>query len=468
MKRGLIIAAALLGLGPDCGRGAADSAPPDLDLAAIPKSVLEAPQPAGSASVSSGADSRIFLESALTGWVKRSDLLVPVPGTQPEYQERLSLDFSTDWKAARTLRFALSDRLNLFAGDTISRPGSANLRNDFREAFASLEIASQTFLEVGRINLKNGQALGYDPTDFFKARTQVSLASIDPSASRQNRLGVLMAEGQKLFGGGALTVAFAPEVQQASTLLARAPASFDPRFGQTNSSARSFASVSYDLLGLTPQVLVLHDEIGTHLGAALSRVVSNSVVVYAEWSGADSDSLTRRAVEFGQATGSLPAGAPMLLQASAPKRFQSDAVAGASWTSSNRLTLNVEFHYHQSGFTPGDFDRWIDLGRSNPRLASELWYIRSYATDQQEPLMQRQIFLRLAWADAFVRYLDLGLVSFVNPSDRSTLTQLSAQYAWSKQWTFGAYATGTSGAASREKSSIPWTGNVVLQVVRYW
>jgi len=108
------------------------------------------------------------------------------------------------------------------------------------------------------------------------------------------------------------------------------------------------------------------------------------------------------------------------------------------------------------------------LGQSSRPLANELWFIRAYAMDQQEPLMQRQIFLRVDWQDAFVRYLELGLVSFVDPFDRSTLAQFSAQYALSKHWSFGVYASGVLGGANREKGSLPWRKNAVIQIIRYW
>ena len=445
-----------------------DQVEADPDLAAIPKSVLSATAPTTSSTPGTSSDSRIFLESALTTWERRSDLPVPTPNAQPSYQERLSLDVAYDWKATHALRFSFSDRLNAFAGDDISLSSSSSLRNDLREAFASYEVASQTFLEIGRINLKNGPALGYNPTDFFKPRTQVSLASIDPSESRQNRLGVFMVQGQKLFDGGAVTIALAPEVQHQSRLLTGAPASFDPLLGQTNFSTRYLGSLSFELLGLSPQILVFHDDVGTHLGASSSRVLNTSMVAYAEWSGVDSGSLSQRAIAFGQATGSLPPNTPLIPQSSTGKRFQNDAAIGVSWTSSHRMTVNLEYHYHESGFTRDDFDRWIELGHSSSPLARELWFVRTYAMDEGEPLMRQQIFIRLDWPDAFIQYLNLGLVTFIDPFDRSTLTQLSAQYALSKRWSFGIYATAAFGGVHTEKGSIPWSRTAVLQIVRYF
>jgi len=132
------------------------------------------------------------------------------------------------------------------------------------------------------------------------------------------------------------------------------------------------------------------------------------------------------------------------------------------------VTLNVEFHYHQSGFRRRDFDRWIALDRSNRLLADELWFVRGYASDQAEPLMRQQIFVRLDWQNALLKYLDLGVVSFIDPLDRSALAQLSVQYAVSKHWTLGVHAPGVFGASNREKGSLPWAENTVLQIIRYF
>jgi hypothetical protein len=437
------------------------------DLETIPKNLASRQSPGNGETASSEITGKSFIESALTCWADKDDLMVPTGESLPSYQERLSLDLTYEWEATRHLKFDLSDRLNGFAGDTISFPSSGCARNDFREAFASCEIVPQAYLEVGRINIKNGPALGFNPTDFFKTRAQVDLVSIDPSASKEDRLGVLMIELQRLFDGGAFTLAYAPGIQPASRLSTGAPACFDPLFGQTNSSDRLYASLSSDVLGLSPQEVVYHDELGTHFGGSLSKEVSNSMVAYAEWSGVEEKDLSSRAISFGESTGSLPQGSPIIPQPNTNERFQKDAAIGGSWTSASRLTVNLEFHYHQSAFSEHDFDQWVSLGRSNMRSANELWFIREYASDQQEPLMQQEVFVRLDWQDAFVRYLDLGLVSFVNPHDGSTLSQLSAKYDLSKKWTFGIYVGGTTGGSNTERGSIPWVMNSVFELVRY-
>ena len=284
------------------------------DLNLIPKSVETAitePLQEGGSRLSGKA----FIEDALTGWLNKR-LLVPVPSPSlsPSWQNRTSLDVDYSWQAGEKIRLNVSDRLNAIEGDTITFPSGNNVRNDFREGYLSWEILPRTYLEAGRINLKNGVALGYNPTDFFKPRTTVDIASIDPSALREDRLGALMVKGQKIWDNGAATLAYSPKVESESSLPITQHKSFAPLFGQTNSDNRFLASLSYNIADINPQALVFFDNNGTHIGMNVSRVLSSSIVAYAEWSGVREASLTKRAVIFGQTTGSLPQGAPLLPQ----------------------------------------------------------------------------------------------------------------------------------------------------------
>ncbi len=391
-----------------------------------------------------------------------------MPTAQPSYQDRLSLDVDYKWQLSKRLGLGVSDRLNGFAANTISFPSAGNARNDFREGFFTWEARPGIYLEAGRINLKNGAALGYNPSDFFKTRTMVDLVSIDPSVIKENRLGVGMIKDQALFERGSVVLAFAPALQSQGPLALQPPMSFDPLFGQTNSTQRYLASLSYEVFDLSPQALAYHDDIGTHFATSLSKSIGASWVVYGEWAGVREAKLSSRAVAFGKSVGQLPVAAPVVPQTDPAQSFQNDAAAGLSWTGSSKLTINVEYHYHQAGFAQGDFDRWLSFGGTNRSLAQELWFVRQYGADQQEPLMQQEVFLRFDWQDAFINYLNLGSVAFVSPYDGSLLAQFSAQYFISKYWTVAAYVGGTFGSPSTVEGSIPWNASGALQLTRYF
>ncbi|NVN90717.1 MAG: hypothetical protein HXX11_08930 [Desulfuromonadales bacterium] len=433
-----------------------DLIPTTLETAKEKTSPVAAPRHSG----------RIYLEDALTGWLNRR-LLVPVHARLPDWQNRTSLDLDYSRHLAEKVRLSVSNRLNLIEADGVSFPSSGTLRNDFREGYLSCELFPRTYLEAGRINIKNGVSLGYNPTDFFKTRTSVDSASIDPSALRENRLGSLMVKGQGIWNNGSVTLAFSPSVESRSPLTTAQRSSFDPLFGQTNSHNRFLASFSYIDSVFNPQALVFIDDSGTHVGLNVSRVVGRNLVAYAEWSGVSETSLTKRAVRFGQNTSALPPVSPLLPQSDADKSFQNDLAVGASWTARFNLTVNLEYHYHQAGFGSGDFNRWVSLGKANASLASQFWFIRQYAADQQEPLMQHQIFLRLDWQDMIPSKLNAGAVLFLSPQDGSALLQSSAQYFISRNWTVGLYLGGALGGAGSVQGSLPRAASGVLQIVRY-
>ena len=170
----------------------------DLDLARIP-AMTGPDRPAGSG-VGTESQDKVFSETALGLASRRNALAVPLPtSSQPDVAARSSIDaaFHREW--ADGLSASVSDRLDLAWDNDIDVPSHRMVGNALREAYVSWEPLTRTYIEAGRINLRNGIALGFNPTDFFKTRSLVSQASLDPSARRNNRLGAFMVQGQSLW-----------------------------------------------------------------------------------------------------------------------------------------------------------------------------------------------------------------------------------------------------------------------------
>jgi hypothetical protein len=439
------------------------------DLQLIPGAVGEAPTEAPQPP----PPGKLFLEDAFALPASRGGLVVPFPPPQPAlWQNRTSLDATYQWHLSEVLTATLSDRFNVIEQNDYDFPDHSNLRNDFREGYLTWEPGARTYLEAGRINLRNGVALGFNPTDFFKTNTVLDQASLDPSVIREDRLGVLMLRGQAIWGGGSASLAFAPKVQSALSVSASEQASgFDPRFDRTNPADRLLLSVNLDFADLSPQALVYHEGNRTRFGLNVSRQVGQSVIAYAEWAGGQEPTLIAQAVNYGKRTGTLPENAPVLPPTATGASFQNDLVVGASWTSAEKITVNLEYHYSQAGFSAADWRNWFAIGaaRSNvPPVTGELWYIRGYAADQQQPLTQHEIFLRADWTDAIVTNLEFSAFTFVNLYDGSTLSQLSASYYLSSAWTIGAYATATFGGARSQYGSQPQARSIIAQAIRYF
>ncbi len=165
----------------------------DSDLDRIPGALAgpaaEAPATPLSRPTRGGPHARLYLEDALTVASVRAPV-VPFPPPPPyRWQDRASADLVADWAARASLKLTLSDRIDLIAQEHQTWWSRSTARNELREAYASWQPRARLYLEVGRINVRNGVALGFNPTDVFRPRTLVGQASLDPSVLSRNRLG---------------------------------------------------------------------------------------------------------------------------------------------------------------------------------------------------------------------------------------------------------------------------------------
>ena len=72
-----------------------------------------------------------------------------------------------------------ADRLDMNRMDGIS--GNRDI-NTLKEAYLSWQAQPDRVADLGRINARNGVALGYNPTDYFRAGALRSTVSIDPAS----------------------------------------------------------------------------------------------------------------------------------------------------------------------------------------------------------------------------------------------------------------------------------------------
>jgi len=468
----------LLLLGLALAAGAALADPPadeDKDLDLIPKPA-QVPVGAGAdAAAPAGATRKLYIEFAATQAWARTGLAVAFPPPQPsDWEERLLFDARTEWHVGSDVSLTYSGRLNVRAEDRLDFPSHENVTNDLREAYASWEPLERVFVDAGRINVKSGVGLGFNPTDFFKTRAVVEPLSADPVVLREDRLGTLMLRAQRIWAGGSLTAAYAPAVASASPIYTNFDLhSFDPMFDRTNAQDRFLLKGSVDLTeGVSPEFLAYHDNGRTRWGLNLAESLGRSLVAYVEWSGGPRASLIDDALRFGRATGSLPPGAPAVLPEDSRQRFRSELAAGASYTTAQpKITFNLEFDCDQAGFSGADWDNWFRAGAgasSRSPVAGELWYIRDYALDQQDQLSRSAAFLRADWVDAFIPKLELSGFVATDLLDGSGRVQLTADYYLSDRWTVGALLLVDFGVRHSDFGSLPQSGSVLLKIARYF
>jgi hypothetical protein len=441
------------------------SAYADPELDRIPQTVE--PQLGTTAS---SLTSNLYIQSDLTLSALRDNLVVPLPPpAPPRWETRLFLDARVNWQISANVSLSYSGRFNLRAEDGLAFPDQEDVRNDLRETYFTWQNGTGFFLELGRINLKSGVAEGFNPTDYFKTRAVVEPISADPTVLREDRLGTAMLLGQAIWSGSSLTVAVAPKLANDSPpyLNTNLP-SFDPMFDRTNAHSRALVKASFSLFDdVSPEILAYDGAGYARFGLNVTKGFGHAVIGYLEWSGGRRASLADEAFVDGVRNGVLPTEPP--IPVSAARNFANDLALGATYATKIGINFDAEYDYHEAGFSPADWRNWFVGGHStDPFLRGELWFIRGYAADQQEPMAHNGLFLRADWENAFVR--DLTLTGFVDTDlrDGSGLAQFSADYNLSSAWTIGALADVYYGKPRSDFGSLPEAASFLFKATRYF
>jgi hypothetical protein len=324
-----------------------------------------------------------------------------------EDTQRLSLDLLFDKKLSPELRAVFSDRLDLnHQSDAL---GQQTL-NSLKEAYLSWQPQNNRVLDIGRINVRYGAAMGYNPTDFFREGANRAITSFDPNAIRENRMGTAMLRGQTLWQGGALTAIVAPKVADEPN-----NGDWSADFGSTNNRNRWLVSVSHQLAdNVNPQFVLYGDQRQpVQMGLNLAMLVNDATVAHIEWSGGRQKSLLAQAL-------------PLSPAVSQDEVFRNRLATGLTYTSANKLSITAEYHYNGAAV---DKAVWNAL-RTSSMLDYESY--RQLINEQLDLSTRQATFLRASWQDAFINRLDLTAMLRYNMDDHSKLSWLEARYRFDK------------------------------------
>lgn len=336
---------------------------------------------------------------------------------------RLSSSVGYDGMFAPGWRAVFSNRLD--AGWRAGM-GQYNVVDTLKQAYLSWQPTETTMIEAGRINLREGVASGFNPTDFFKANAVRSIVSIDPASLRENRLGSVMLRGQVLWSGGSLSALVSPKVaSQASD------ATFNPDFGATNNRTRYMLTLTQRLFGtVAPQWLLYGgDGISPQLGLNVTALLGDATTGFLEYAGG------RGTAFAGGINGS--------------ESFHSRLATGVTHTFPNNLSLTVEYDYDGAS---ADRTTWNRLATDPARY----WQYRTAINDAQDLMTRQALFSYVTWQDAFVRHLDLTAMLHYDLADHSYSTWLEARYHWTRadvalQWQTNHGASHSSYGADPQK-----------------
>jgi hypothetical protein len=358
--------------------------------------------------------------------------------------QRLSLDTRFDGSVATDWRLTVSDRLDL---NMPAQSAGDNGINTLKEAYLSWQSSESLSLDVGRINVRNGLAQGYNPTDYFKTGATRSLVSVDPQSLKENRQGSFMLRGQQIWSGGSFTAIFAPKLaDQADN------GAYKLDVGGTNNVNRSLLMVSPRWSEtISPQFLLFQqDQATAQIGANVAALLNDSTVLNLEWSGGQMDSqLSQILAQNG-------------LTHADDRAFYKRWAASLSYTTANKMSFTAELDFNGPGLSQS---AWNQLRKGAPAVYG--MYANGVQSLGDSPTQQSS-FLYFNWQDAFMSHLDISAMQRYDLTDDSSMTWLEARYHQLDRTEFALQWQSNQGGALSDYGAMPVKQSLLLVLRRFF
>ncbi|UWQ09721.1 hypothetical protein [Aliiroseovarius crassostreae] len=324
--------------------------------------------------------------------------------------QAVSLDYNlrarADWTEGQ--RFQFGDDFNI----------------DVQELALSVAFNDQTSLRLGRINLRNGVAIGFNPTDWFRDNSLVLSGSAAAADRRNERLGVVAVTGTTSIGRTLVQVGYRPKITAGRDSIWSDKDTIGLGLDRTNATEAAFVKITPDFgtnLSVTANALLLDGEPG--FGVEVSGTLGDNLVLYAEAMGQRRQSLASEALANGVGSASFRAG----LGADAGKNWYGQSAVGLNWALPQKwvgardISLTFEHHYSGAGLSGAQIETLAAASGPDGTAAAALYQL---ANRRQDPLARQQLFARLAWNDIWSD-ADLSLLAYYVPADDSGLGQVA-------------------------------------------
>lgn len=311
----------------------------------------------------------------------------------------MGVDLLLNQRLAPDWLVGLSGRIDVDADPGFGL-SSKNLSLSLRELFVRHE-AGTTTVDLGRISVRDGVALGYNPSDVFRDGALQTFRTRDPQRLRESRLGVVALRAMAHIGTTELAALASPALPTPS-----APAWYEPRWGAVNGGQ------SQVTLKLTPprwnnlysNLLWQRLQDGRQTwGLNLSRALGQSAVAYAELARSRRADVLALAVASTSAQPTSTAGVGQWAM-------------GLNYSTEQRQTFTMEWQHNGAGLSRSDW-----LGAWQQLAPQAVTSARVRASQGSDPLGRDSLMLALQWDRFGRRDADLSCLVRANLVDGSRL-----------------------------------------------
>ena len=292
------------------------------------------------------------------------------------------------------------------------------------------------FFELGRMNVKEGIASGYNPTDYFKGGSSFTL-SVDPKEKKENRLGALLIQASAILDNMTIKVLYAPKVSIKSQSIWASKTYVGAHLDESNSQDRTTLYVGYTGFDTMSISGLLHtNDDGLNLGVNLSYI-DEGTIWYME------GSIVEKKSNIDTVLGTKnPA-----------QSYSPELSLGVNYTSATNIVGTFEYIYNHAGFNNGDWKNYFSLSKKSPLYAGELAKERGALLGNAKMMSKHTLFMMARQSDVLTN-LDWTLLSWLNPVDKSSLLQVGMSYAY-EEVLFSIDARAYMGTSHTEYGSYP-------------
>lgn len=289
-----------------------------------------------------------------------------------------------------------------------------------KDFYYKAELGSAYFVELGRMNVKEGVARGYNPTDYFRGGSALTL-SVDPKERKDNRLGAVLVQGTYIVENYTLKTLYAPKISADESSIWGNKKHFGLKLHESNSQERATLYAGYTGWDeWTLSALLHHDDDGIHLGTNISYIKERAIW-YME------ASFNKRENQITKTLETLHSSSELLAHFSTDSNYQRELSIGLNYTFENSVIGTFEYIYNSAGFDSDDWKEYFSLIQNSARYAPLLGESRATIANNAQMMSKHTLFAMIRKNDALPN-LDWVLMAWVNPVDRSTLLQVGASY----------------------------------------
>ncbi len=354
------------------------------------------------------------------------------------------LHLKIDAPIATDIGFKAQLLFNAYTQESETFQSDKDLRLDVKEAYVSWQASNTQFFDVGRVNIKNGVAIGFNPNDYFKVGSLLDRSSEDASELRDARMGSLLLRSQKLWDNGSATLVLSPTINPSSHSWLSDQDIIGLNLHKTNDRSRLLFMFNQKISeNFNPEFIYYNESGQHHLGLNISQSLNDQWIIYLEWNLAERDRLIDEALQTAREAGDIsPQIAAQFPRKITQKTYQQMAL-GFSFTSSNNIVSHIEYHYNAAGLSPEEAQTWYDSMaqasiNQDGNAINQLLAIRDLAQTRGESFNQHSVFLRSTISDAGIDDLNITGLAITDIKDHSYLTQIELEYETNNHstWSF--------------------------------